>query len=304
MTLTIAVACLLLLLNHHVLQFYHKIISGQAPQPSSTRQPLFKQPQAAISSSPALRAKLCPAFDTTQDWTRVQRKLLPKYIFLLDAVTAVHLLKCLVRLQPPAVSLAEAPLPDSTSIPVGQVHAGTMQAEQGSGVAADMSLQHTARSAHQQPVQPLQNPPLKLQQPVRCPSLTQLAQLPTSIHAAVAGPIPSIWPAAGLTAAQQLAADQAAVARGYANAAAARAEFEVMLAAVYAVLAMKLAQWPFAVLAKVLGCAGQLQVQHKAFLQVRKGCGSTCMLTTSVAYRHSFANDASTLKSSGRIMGC
>jgi hypothetical protein len=47
-----------------------------------------------------------------------------------------------------------------------------------------------------------------------------------------------------------------------------------MLAAVYAVLAMKLPQWPFAVLAKVLGCAGQLQVQHEAFLQVRWCCAA------------------------------
>jgi hypothetical protein len=265
-----------------MLQFYQKVISGQAPQPHSTRQPLFKQPQAAVSSSPALRAKLCPAFDTTQDWTRVQRKLLPKYLFLLDAVTAVHLLKCLVRLQPPAASLAEAPLPDSTSIPVGQVHAGTMLAQQGSGVAASTGAQHTASPAHQQQQSVQSSPgPQQLQQPVRYPSLTQLAQLPTSIHAAIAGPIPGVWPAAGPTTTQQAAADQAAGARGFTNAAVARAEFEVMLAAVYAVLAVKLAQWPFAVLVKVLGCAGQLQVQHEMFIQVRGGCITTVQHSTS-----------------------
>jgi hypothetical protein len=35
------------------------------------------------------------------------------------------------------------------------------------------------------------------------------------------------------------------------------------------VLAVKFSRWPCAVLVKVMACAGQLQLQHEGFLQVR-----------------------------------
>lgn len=213
-------------------QFYQRVLSAdwqQAQKPAS-RQPLFAQTHAAAASTAALRAKLCPALDTTQDWTRVQRKLLPKYLFVLDAVTAVHLLQCLARLQP---LLATHHQQRSSTCPADQPQPANSQQQQG-------------------------------------PSLDQLAQLPTSIYAAIAGPHPGAWPAAAPTHAQRAAADAVAGARGFPSTAAARDQFDVMLAAVYTVLAVKVTAWPFGVLAKLLACAGQLQLQHQGFLQVRQ----------------------------------
>jgi hypothetical protein len=219
-------------------QFYLRVLTTdwQQAQKAASRQPLFAQSQPAAASTDALRAKLCPALDTTQDWTRVQRKLLPKYLFVLDAVTAVHLLQCLARLQPLL------------------------------GPGAHQQVSSTCPADQPQLTNSLQQ---QQQQQQQGPSLDQLAQLPTSIYGALAGPTPGAWPAAAPTHAQQAAADAAARARGFPSTAAAREAFEVMLAAVYTVLAVKVTGWPVGVLAKLMACAGQLQLQHQGFLQVR-----------------------------------
>lgn len=188
----------------------------------------------------------------------MQRKLLPKYLFVLDAVTTVHLLQCLVRLQPPAIHCQH-----SSSSPADQQQ--SLPPQEAVTSQQTVTAPHAAASR---------------QHPQQGPTLDQLAQLPTSIYGAITGPQPGIWPAAPPTQLQQSAADAAAVARGFAVAAAARSDFEVMLVAVYSVLAVKLSQWPFAVLAKVVACAGQLQLQHQGFLQVRMyGLGTSVFAT-------------------------
>jgi hypothetical protein len=187
----------------------------------------------------------------------VQRKILPRYLLVLDAVTAVHMLQCLARLQPPSVHASQQ---DSHFI----------QESTDSGLDGEGQVLLQLPTGHQQLVQPRQQH-ARGQQPsqhIQGPSLDQLAQLPTSIYAALAGSGPGVWPMPTLSQAQLAAADAAAVAAGFASATAARADFELMLSAVYTVLCAKLAQWPASVLVKLLSCAGQMQLRHEGFLLV------------------------------------
>lgn len=248
-----------------LLQLYQDVTQGQrsATQPA-TRQTLFGGTQSAVATSTAgLRAKLSPTLATTKDWTRVQRKVLPKYLFVLDAFTAVQLLQCLVRLQPPVVrSLQAAAPPTDSSSDRRALNSSTVSPAD----SATIRLQHEESQTDQQAL------PAHHQQQLHArdgPSLNQLAQLPTSISGAITGAIPGLWPAPPLTATQLATADAAARGRSYLSAADERRDFDLMLAAVLIVLAPKLSQWPFAVLAKAMCCVGQLQLQQENFLEVR-----------------------------------
>lgn len=238
-------------------QLYQAVIAGE--RHPSPRRPLFGGPNATATAgagaaaTAALHAKLCPSLNTTSSWTRVQRKLLPKHLFVLDAVLSVHLLQCLVRVQPLRVQISQA------ADAVSPTDDDNSSSNSSTSTAGDHPQQQQRQLALVQDA---------------APSLRTLAQLPTSIYSTIAGPPQlgsSMWPAEGHpTPAQASAAVTAAVAAGFTDAAAARAEFEVMLGAVYTVLGTghKLAQWPASVLVKLLCCAGQLQLQHPVFLQV------------------------------------
>lgn len=202
----------------------------------------------------------------------MQRKILPKYLLVLDAVTAVHLLQCLARLQPPSVNAAQQ---DSCIS-----HATDSRLDEQAQVLLQPQTGHQQQQQQQQLLQQRQQPSEGENSPpqhIQGPSLDQLAQLPTSVYSALAGCTPGVWPVPAFSQAQQAAADAAAVAAGFTGAAAARAEFDLMLSAVYTVLCAKLAKWPVSVLVKLLSCAGQLQLQHDGLLQVRGHCSRhTC----------------------------
>lgn len=252
-------------------QLYLDVANGLHPTHQPARSRLFSQTSNA--STAALRSKLCPSLTTTNDWTRLQRKLLPKYMFVLDAVTAVQLLQCLARLQPPVVQAAhyssiwQDTVTSAAAVQVKQ-HAGIPALHDGHQPVTVEGDEHPAWQQHRLKVARQHINRLQIQ-PATCPSLDLLASLRTSNYVSLAGPVPGCWPAAPANSTQLAAAQAYAITKGFPDVATARQEFDLMLTAVYTVLGPKVARWPFSVQLQLLRSAGHLQLCHQTFLQVR-----------------------------------
>jgi hypothetical protein len=249
----------LILLNGSLLQFYQQLVAGTWPGLPSNQQRhrpcLFAADagtQSAAPSSagaPGVCRKVQPILRTTQRWTRLQRKVLPKYLLALDDQTSVLLLKCLTRLQPPLVPAA---------------------AQQ----SVTSSRSGLVREGFTTPTQPHQQQ--------QCGAQIKAAAVPTSINgairhrlgaaalgaAAAAAAAAAASNAAGDSLGGAAAADVAAVARGFTSAADERSQFDLMLAGVCAVLQQKLGAWKDRRLVEALCWLAQLHTYHEAFLQV------------------------------------
>jgi hypothetical protein len=245
------------------MQFYQQLVAGTWPGLPSNQQrqrPRLFAADAGIQSAPPSSAgapgvcrKVQPTLRTTQRWTRLQRKVLPKYLLALDDQTSVLLLKCLTRLQPPLVPAA---------------------AQQ----SVTSSRSGLVREGFTTPTQPQQ-------QQQQCASITAAA-VPTSINGAIRHRLGTAVAAAAAATAEAAAAaaaasnapadslsvaaaaDVAAVARGFASAADERSQFDLMLAGVCAVLQQKLGAWNDRRLVEALCWLAQLHTYHQAFLQV------------------------------------
>jgi hypothetical protein len=228
------------------LQFYQQLVAGTWPGLPSNQQQQRPRLFAAdvdtqlaapsAAGAPGVCRKVQPTLRTTLRWTRLQRKVLPKYLMAFDDQTSVLLLKCLARLQPPLVpTTAEQEVATSSGRVLTREVPGLPQQQQ------QQRLQLTA------------------------------AALPTSINGAIRHRLNAAAASATATGDSPdgaAAADVAAVARGFASAADERAQFDLMLAGVCAVLQQKLPSWGDRRLVEVLCWLAQLHTYHEAFLQV------------------------------------
>lgn len=238
------------------LQFYQQIVEGKATKqhPAPKRKLLFQRPQSVKAQviTPALLRKVVPAIVHTRHWPRLQRKILPRFLFVLNESAAVALFRTLVALQPPSS-------PPSAVVPTSEP--GTVSPAYSNAKAGDQQVPaticHTAYAA-----------PSSITGAFR-----RRHQL--SLPSTTAASDPAII-------------DAAAVARGFKDAWDERRQFSLMLEAVYVVLQDKLEQWQGRRLIKLLGYAAQLQVQlppPQTFMQVGAHPGKLwCVLRTVVMY--------------------
>jgi hypothetical protein len=187
----------------------------------------------------------------------LQRKVLPKYLLALDDQTSLLLLKCLARLQPPLVP-APAARPGQQQVASSSNHLLVLPEQLQQGSATSGAWQHQQQQLQQQRAQ-----------------LTA-AVVPTSINGAIRDRYlltssSALLAAASIApAADAAAADVAAAARGFASAADERAQFDLMLAGVCAVLQQKLPAWSDRRMVEALCWLAQLHTYHEGFIQV--GC--------------------------------
>ena len=87
------------------MQMYEAIVDGSWPYlDAPRRQRLFSSGQQLQGThmSPTLAAKVLPGLRTSRNWTRLARRLLPRYLPVLDANGGLLLLRALRRqLEPP-----------------------------------------------------------------------------------------------------------------------------------------------------------------------------------------------------------
>jgi hypothetical protein len=186
-----------------------------------------------------------PTLKNTTSWTRLQRKFLPKYLFVVDDVAAVQLLKCAARLQPPIIA----------SLQPGGEAVSTIA---GVAAQADQDATPQAEPPHQHNWQPQQ-------------WLSAATGLKTSINGSLQRRYAASASSSSNAAIKDslTALDAAAAARGFQTAVDERAEFELMMSAVYAVMADKLQGWHQSCVMQLLPYSAQLQIRSEGFMQVR-----------------------------------
>lgn len=239
------------------MQFYERLAAGVGPgatPPQQQKTLLFPSNSHATAATPGLKRKVCPAFRTTTDWTRLQRKVLPKFLLVLDDEIGVLLLKSLARLQPQGVD--------------GATHGSTAGLSAAGETSSEPQDQQLQQRKERQTAKHQLIPPQRL----------TAAHIPTSITGALTfrhkAAATAVAPAAAAVAASgaKIAGDAGTVSRGFVSAADERAQFELMLSAVYAAFQHKLQHWQVRRLVKALGYAAQLQLYHHGFLQVSLWC--------------------------------